>query len=135
MVTASIGADRWRSLPAAELAPLRCGRIYSTAALLAEGDAELTAWHADGFAAVDMETAATFAVAEHFGMDRGSILFVFDNPRRQDHMLLLDDDKLKRRDRANRQMIDFALAMVRQHAAGRTTSTQRESTHEGRREP
>jgi purine-nucleoside phosphorylase len=89
---------------------------------LAEGDAELAAWHADGFAAVDMETAATFAVAEHFGMDRASILFVFDNPRRQDHMLLLDDAKDRRRDDANRQMIDLALAMIGLHAAQAVSS-------------
>jgi purine-nucleoside phosphorylase len=116
-VRASIGADLWRSLPSAAGVRLRFGRIYTTAALLAEGDAELAAWHADGFAAVDMETAATFAVAEHFGMDRASILFVFDNPRRKDHMLLLDGAKDRCRDAANGQMIDLALAMIRVHAA------------------
>jgi purine-nucleoside phosphorylase len=129
LVGATIGARQWRSLPAAAGAPLGCGRIYSTAALLAEGDADLAAWHAGGFAAVDMATAATFAVAEHFGMDRASILFVFDNPRRNDHMLLADDAKDRRRASANRQMIDLALAMIHEHAAGRVASASKGSTH------
>lgn len=116
VVRASLAADCWQSLPAARDATLRFGRIYTTAALLAEGDAELTAWHADGFAAVDMETAATFAVAEHFGMDSASILFVFDNPRRQDHMLLADGQKDRRREQGNRQMMELVLAQIRQHA-------------------
>ena len=62
---------------------LHPGMVYTTAALLAEGAADLERWHAQGFAAVDMETAATFAVAEYFGMERAAILYVFDNPRRQ----------------------------------------------------
>ncbi|MEX0676382.1 MAG: hypothetical protein WD063_04870 [Pirellulales bacterium] len=129
VVRASIAADRWRPLPPASGVPLHFGKIYSTAALLAEGDAELAAWHAAGFAAVDMETAAAFAVAEHFGMDRASILFVFDNPRRKDHMLLSDDAKDRCRDLANRQMIDLALAMIEEHATGSATSASGGSRH------
>lgn len=121
-VRSSIDPEHWRSLPAAEAATLRSGRIYTTAALLAEGDRELAAWHADGFAAVDMETASTFAVAEHFGMDRASILFVFDNPRRKDHILLLDGEKDRRRAESNRKMIDLALELIRSHAAGEGTA-------------
>lgn len=53
------------------------GRIYTTSALFAEGKKEVEDWFRKGFSAVDMETSATFAVAEHFEMDRVSILFVF----------------------------------------------------------
>ena len=44
-------------------------------------------WFREGFAAVDMETATTYAVAESFGMSRLSILYGFDNPRRRDNYL------------------------------------------------
>jgi purine-nucleoside phosphorylase len=63
------------------------GAIYTTAALLAEGAADLEGWHRQGFAAVDMETATAFAVAAYFGMARAAILYVFDNPRRQEYLL------------------------------------------------
>ena len=115
MVRPSIAADDWRALvPAADIT-LRAGRIYTTSALLAEGQKELEAWSQAGFAAVDMETATTFAVAEHFGMDRGSILFVFDNPCQQHHMLLTSAEKDERRATANLRMIELALAMVTRH--------------------
>jgi len=64
-----------------DLFTVHYGRIYTTSALFAEGEKEVDDWFKRGFSAVDMETSATFAVAEHFGMDRGSILFTFDNPR------------------------------------------------------
>ena len=66
-------------------APLHGRAIYTTAALLAESEAEIARWHQQGFAAVDMETATTFAVAEYFGMVRAAILYVFDNPRHREH--------------------------------------------------
>ena len=55
---------------------------------LAEGLAEVDAWHDAGYIAVDMETASAFAVAEHFGMARAAILSAYDNPRRGEHLLL-----------------------------------------------
>ncbi len=116
-VRASISPEAWRSLIPGSQIPIHAGRIYTTAALLAEGNAELDAWARSGFAAVDMETATTLAVAEHFGMDRGSILFVFDNPRRQHHMLLTSAEKDERRTAANQQMIEMALAMAMTVAA------------------
>ena len=97
---------------------LRSGTIFTTSALFAEGVAEIEKWHARGFSAVDMETSATFAVAEHFGMDRGSILFVFDNPRQGDHALLEDEEKDRRRGIGNQLMIDMALAAVQRREDG-----------------
>jgi uridine phosphorylase len=90
----------------------RIGAIYTTAALLAEGIADVTRWHAQGFAAVDMETATTFAVAEYFGMARAAILYVFDNPRQREHLLLSDPEKQARRERANRTARELAFALT-----------------------
>jgi purine-nucleoside phosphorylase len=91
---------------------LKRGSIFTTAALLAEGADDLDRWFAQGFAAVDMETATTYAVAEHFGMRRVSLLYVFDNPRRQEHLLLTDAEKDERRKLANERMQELALGLA-----------------------
>jgi len=90
----------------------RTGAIYTTAALLAEGEADIERWYQQGFAAVDMETATTFAVAEYFGMARVAILYVFDNPRQQEHLLLSDMEKDVRREQANRAARELAFALA-----------------------
>jgi len=103
-------------LESAALAPskerLHVGAMYTTAALLAESEADLERWHQQGFAAVDMETATTFAVAEYFGMKRASILYVLDNPRRGEHILLTDAEKDLRRQRANITMRELAFSLA-----------------------
>ncbi len=91
---------------------LHRGPIWTTSALLAEGLAEVEAWAAAGYVAADMETAATFAVAESFGMRRLSLLFVFDNPRAGDHILLTNAAKAERRARGEKAMIDLALSVI-----------------------
>jgi uridine phosphorylase len=112
LVRSTLEARRMRSLAKGDSPPIHEGRIYTTAALLAEGDREIEAWHDDGFGAVDMETATTFAVAEHFGMDRASILFGFDNPRQKSHILLTDAEKDARRGRGNQAMIQLAFSTI-----------------------
>jgi uridine phosphorylase len=99
-------------------APLHRGAIYTTAALLAEGAGDIARWHRQGFAAVDMETATTFAVAEYFGMARAAILYVFDNPRRREHLLLSDPEKHVRREEANRAARELAFALALELDAG-----------------
>jgi purine-nucleoside phosphorylase len=98
-----------RRVPATER---RLGAIYTTAALLAEGMDDLDRWAGQGMAAVDMETATTYDVAEHFGMERVAILYAFDNPRRRDHLLLTDGEKDARRSIANVRMRELALALA-----------------------
>ena len=88
--------------------------LYTTAALFAEGERELERWFKAGWAAVDMETATTFAVAEHFGMERLSVLFTFDNPRKNEHILMADDEKQHRRQTGNQRMIDLAFDVIRE---------------------
>lgn len=88
------------------------GSIYTTGALLAEGEADIERWYHQGFSAVDMETATTFAVAEYFGMDRAAVLYVFDNPRRREHILLTDVEKDAKRERANLAARELALALA-----------------------
>ncbi len=59
-----------------------------------------------------METATTFAVAEYFGMARAAILYVFDNPRQREHLLLSDAEKDGRREQANRAARELAFSLA-----------------------
>ncbi len=96
------------------------GGIYTTAALFAEGIKEIEQWADEGWDAVDMETATTFAVAEHFGMDSASILFAFDNPRQHADIVMNDAEKDERRRKGNAAMIDWAFRIVRRYLTERT---------------
>jgi uridine phosphorylase len=107
------------------------GRIYTTAALFAEGKREIDDWHSRGFAAVDMETAATFSVAEHFGMERVSLLFAFDNPRHSGHLLLDEAHKTERRAAGDRRMTDLAFDIIQKLAAADHKQPVRASSRKG----
>jgi purine-nucleoside phosphorylase len=111
-VTASAGLLHSRTLWALNDGAYRLGSIYTTAALFAEGEKEIEQWFQEGFAAVDLETAATYAVAERVGMDRLAILYAFDNPRRREHLLLTDEAKDARRAEPNARMIRLALDLA-----------------------
>ena len=91
------------------------GPVWTTFALLAEGKTEIQAWGEVGYLAVDMESATTFAVAKHFGMQRLSLLFAFDNPRAGEHIMLTDAAKAEPRARGERGMIDLAMAVIAAH--------------------
>jgi uridine phosphorylase len=92
--------------------PAHDGAIWTTAALLAEGDAEINAWHDAGYAAVDLETATTFAVAEHYGVQRLSILSVFDNPRHGAHLALTEHEKQEARARGEAVALELVLEIA-----------------------
>ena len=94
------------------------GPIWTTSALLAEGKAEIQEWSRQGYIAVDMETASTFAVAEYFGMQRLSLLFVFDNPDQGEHILLSDAEKQKRRALGEQVVIDTVFATIEDYNHG-----------------
>lgn len=106
--TADILSDVERQTPL----PVHAGGIYTTSALFAEGTAELTKWRDDGWDAVDMETATTFAVAHHFGMDCASLLYVFDNPLKTGDIVDSNDQLDARRRAGNDAMIDAAFALI-----------------------
>ena len=94
------------------------GRIWTTSALLAEGKAEIQDWSHQGYIAVDMETASTFAIAEYFGMQRLSLLFAFDNPSQGEHILLSDTEKQVRRTNGEQAMIDTVFAVIKNYKNG-----------------
>ena len=93
------------------------GPIWTTAALLAEGDAEIGVWHQAGYLAVDMETATTLAVAEHFGMQRLSLLVVFDNPREGAHLAMTEHDKEEARVQGEMAMRGLVFQLIESRRA------------------
>jgi purine-nucleoside phosphorylase len=111
-VAGSPGLLQSKTLSGLKAGAYRIGSIYSTAALFAEGEKDVEQWFREGFSAVDMETAATYAVAEYFGMDRLSILYGLDNPRRREHLLLSDTAKDARRATANSHMKQLAIDLL-----------------------
>ena len=96
--------------------PRHAGPVWTTAALLAEGEADLASWHGWGYLAADMETASAFAVAAYFGMARCSVLSVFDNPRRGEHLGLTETAKDAARARGEQAMLALILGLIETHA-------------------
>jgi uridine phosphorylase len=115
-VFATLRFDGPPALAGGEPATIHCGRVYTTSALFAESGETIEKWAAQGFWGVDMETAATFAVAEYFGMQRGALLYVFDCPRRGEHILTSDQEQERRRWLGNQRMIQVALETIKDHA-------------------
>lgn len=111
-VTAFPAPGNFQTFTRYGLENFRTGKIFTTAALLAEGEVDIERWYQQGFSAVDMETATTFAVAEYFSMDRAAVLYVFDNPRRREHILLTDVEKDAKRARANQIARELAFALA-----------------------
>lgn len=92
--------------------PSLAGPVWTTAALLAESRADVEAWHEAGYVAADMETATTFAVAASFGMERLSVLSVFDNPRHGAHLGMSEAHKDEARAAGERAMLDVAMRAI-----------------------
>jgi purine-nucleoside phosphorylase len=88
------------------------GRIWTTAALLAEGLEDLTRWQRTGAIAVDMETATTYGVAAWTGMERIAVLSVFDNPLSGAHIALEEADKQAHRERGEQRMLEVVLGLT-----------------------
>jgi uridine phosphorylase len=88
------------------------GPVWTTAALLAEGEDELTAWRDAGHIAVDMETATVFGVAEWLGMRRVSVLSVFDNPLAGNHIARTAHDLTETRAAGERAADDIVRALI-----------------------
>lgn len=111
-VPASLDPGEWISSERLKKVTLHRGRIYTTGALFAEGEDDIETWFRSGCSAVDLETAATFAVAKHFGMDRTSVVYAFDNPRQKQHILLNDAERTERRSKGNVLMMELALDVI-----------------------
>ena len=72
-------AERVRHAIEARGIPVDSHAIYSTPALLAESRDVIGDWSRHGYRGVDMETAATFAVARSMGVQRAAALIRLDD--------------------------------------------------------
>lgn len=91
---------------------LKSARLFTTAALLAEGRDDVAHWKHLGFDAVDMETAAVFSVAEVYGMRKSSLLFVSDLPGTENGLLHRSEDKGADLELIDNEMIALAIAVA-----------------------
>jgi uridine phosphorylase len=105
--------------------PRHAGPVWTTAALLAEGEAEIVRWHGAGYIAADMETATTFAVADSFGMRRLSLLYTFDNPRQGSHLGMSEAHKDEARAAGERAMFGLLFTLIENQAAERLSAAPR----------
>lgn len=67
--------------------PVNEHAIFSTPALLAESREVIADWSRHGWHGVDMETAATFAVAKHLGARRAAALLRIDDLISEEHSI------------------------------------------------
>ena len=71
--------DRLRRALAAADVSVRNGTLLSTTTIALERRSDIVRWGHAGYVGVEMEAAATLAVAAHFGVPASAALFLFDN--------------------------------------------------------
>lgn len=85
------------------------GPIFSTSAIFAETTELIEEWRQAGYVGVDMETAATFAIAKHFGLQRAALLQLSDNLVESHHLFQRTLEERERGARRRRELIEIAL--------------------------
>lgn len=92
----------------------RCvtGKIFTTAAMLAEKWSDIMRWSKQGFVGVDLEASATFAVAKHFGMKRVVIYSLVDNIIEESHLLSMARSELDVWEDSLNTVFDLALRTI-----------------------
>lgn len=89
------------------------GKHVTFSSLFAESVEMMQTWHADGYLAVDMETATTLSVAEHFNRSAVSLLVVWDElTRGRRFMDPMSSDDLEALNRGNRDVFEVALELI-----------------------
>jgi len=99
--------------------------IYSTPAILAESREVIADWSRHGYQGVDMETAATFAVAKSFGAQRAAALIRMDDLVAEEDSIAVEWPPERRRflREREREVLDAVLDAVlalRDGGAGET---------------
>jgi len=101
-----------RDMTPKEGGQLHFAPVHTTAALLAESRATLSACRERGMWGVDLETAAVYAVAEKFDMDRVAVLYGFDRPLGEQHLLEEDLESRLQRAQGNAKMTGLGLSIL-----------------------
>ncbi|MBW7885767.1 MAG: hypothetical protein H3C34_24675 [Caldilineaceae bacterium] len=89
------------------------GPHITWSALFAQNGDNVQAWHTAGYLAVDMESATTLAVAQHFGLPALSMLVVWDDLTRGRSFLdPLTPEEQRRLDAGNSAVYEVALSLA-----------------------
>jgi len=88
------------------------GKIFTTAAMLAEKRSDILRWHRQGFVGVDLEASATFAVAKHFKMKRVAIYSLIDNLIEESHLLNMSQKEFKKWEDSLSMVFNLALKTI-----------------------
>lgn len=91
---------------------LRHVKGCSVSAFLAESRADLLRWHSQGIEVIDMETAAIFAVANHFAIDCAAFLYVSDQPISNTNVHFLDAGFSQVLSTANRKVREVSFGVI-----------------------
>jgi len=92
----------------------RVGEIFTTTAMLAETPLIIQSWSDNGYYGVDLETATTFAVAEHFGTKRAAILYLGDNIIEGRHFLDVSEEERELQRNGEKIVFNLALEAIAQ---------------------
>jgi len=63
------------------------GPVFTTPAFMAEKWEDILRWESEGYVGVEMEAAATFAVAQHFRVPSACLIYLLDNLIEERHLL------------------------------------------------
>jgi len=81
------------------------GRVFTTPAFMAEKWEDILRWENEGYFGVEMEAAATLAIAQHFRLPSACLIYLLDNLVEERH--LLDNTAEEReRIRASRALVE-----------------------------
>ena len=109
----ALWSDRARSLLEGRGQVAHGGTHLTWYSIFAQNGGMVESWHDAGYVSVDMETATTFSVAQHFGMSAVSMLVVWDELLRGRSFLdPLDPEHQKRFDHAYTDLFAVALELV-----------------------
>lgn len=92
--------------------PIHRGTVHTTTTLFAETESDLRTWQQHGCCAVDMETAATFAVATALGKRCAALLYVVDCPAEGRDLISITEEETKREERAEIILLQLPLALL-----------------------
>lgn len=96
--------------------PHRIGPIFTTTAMLAETPLVIQGWSDNGYYGVDLETATTFSVAQHFDTKKAAILYLGDHIIRGRHFLDVSEEEEQLKKQGRKTMFNLALETVAQFA-------------------
>ena len=72
------------------------GPVFTTPAFMAEKWEDILRWESEGYVGVEMEAAATFAIAQHFHVPCACLIYLADNLIEERHLLDNTEEDQKR---------------------------------------